>query len=216
MDRKPQGPYKGPRWTCGWDTSPGWEDGCRSGRGEQPGKHTESSQAPDEEDSPVARLQPTFGAPACPQGSLKTSSLSPQPCWPAQCSAFPGEACLPPPLPTALQGISSHLPPLPQTAVIQKDSHFQGNEKKNPGVRGNFNHKASSSRGALTAPRTQPGAPGIVNTILRGRDINRTFVQGMEREMNVSPKWKLKLSITFCCHCCLAIGPLQLPELKKS
>ena len=32
----------------------------------------------------------------------------------------------------------------------------------------------------------------------------------------MSPKWKLKLLITFCCHHCLATGSLQLWELKKT
>ena len=167
-----------------------------------------------------SRLHPTSCPKVCLQGSLSTGSLSPQARWPAQCSAFPGEGCLfpSPPLPAPLQGISSHLPPLLQTAVIQRESHFQGNQKKKriPGIGGNFSHKASGSKGALTAPRTQLGAPALSTLFSKQRTYPGHMCRGVGRERNVSPEWKLKSSITFCCHRCLAMGSLQLRELKKS
>lgn len=43
------------------------------------------------------------------------------------------------------------------------------------------------------APRTQLGAPSIVNTILRGRDINRTYVQGHEEGDECFPKVEIKV-----------------------
>lgn len=43
------------------------------------------------------------------------------------------------------------------------------------------------------APRTQLGAPSIVNTILRGRDINRTYVQGRWEGDECFPKVEIKV-----------------------
>ena len=227
MDRKPPAHHRGPQWTCNWDTpapprntAATQPDPLGRGLGARRARRRESGCRHERVGGGCPGSNPPFTRKPISRGFWKPRSLSPQPWWPAQCSAFPGEACLPPsqPLPTALQVISSHLPQLPQTAVIQKGSHFQGNQKKKiPGIRGDFNYSTSGSRGALTAPRTQLGAPGIVNTILRGRDINRTYVQGCGEGDAVSPRWKLKLSIIFCCHCCLATGPLQpqKPEKKK-
>lgn len=145
-----------------------------------------------------SRLHPTSCPKVCLQGSLSTGSLSPQAQWPVRSSAFPGEGCLlpSPPLPAPLQGVSSHLPPLLQTAVIQRESHCQGNQKKkkrNSRHGGNFNHKASGSKGALTAPRTQLGAPGFVNTVLQVQDIPRTYAQGCGEGEKCVPQVEIKV-----------------------
>lgn len=43
------------------------------------------------------------------------------------------------------------------------------------------------------APRTQLGAPSIVDTALRGRDINRTYVQGRGEGDECFPKVGIKV-----------------------
>lgn len=142
------------------------------------------------------RLRPTSCPKVCLQGSLSTGSLSPQAHWPVQCSAFPGEGCLlpSPPLPAPLQGVSSHLPPLLQTAVIQRESlPRKPKKKRNSRHGGNFNHKASGSKGALTAPRTQLGAPSFVNTVLQVQDISRTYAQGCGEGEECVPQVEIKV-----------------------
>lgn len=83
-------------------------------------------------------------------------------------------------------------------------------KKKFPSIRGNFNHKASGSRGALTAPRTQLGAASIVNTILRGRDINRTYVQGRGEGDECFPKVQIKVINNILLSLLFSHRPLQL------
>lgn len=61
------------------------------------------------------------------------------------------------------------------------------------------------------APRTQLGAPSIVNTILRGRDINRTYVQGRGEGDECFPSVEIKVINNFLCGGgCLATGPCSL------
>lgn len=147
--------------------------------------------------SQLSRLQPTFCPKACPWGLLKTTSFTPQPCGPVQPSAFLGEPCSPYPTPPNTPPGNIHPPPLiaANSCDSERESFPRKPKKKIffPGVRGNFNRKASGSRGALMAPRTQLGAPSIVNTILRGRDINRTYVQGHEEGDECFPKVEIKV-----------------------
>lgn len=165
-----------------------------------------------------SRLRPTSCPKVCLQGSLSTGSLSPQAHWPVQCSAFPGEGCLlpSPPLPAPFQGVSSHLPPLLQTAVIQRESHCQGNQKKKKKefqAWGKFQPQSKWFQRSIDS--TQDAAWGSRLCQHCSPSTGHTH-RGVGRERNVSPKWKLKLLITFCCHHFLATGSLQLQELKKS
>ena len=129
-----------------------------------------------------SRLHPTSCPKVCLQGSLSTGSLSPQARWPAQCSAFPGEGCLfpSPPLPAPLQGISSHLPPLLQTAVIQRESHFQGNQKKkkNSRHRGKFQPQSKWFQRSIDSTQDAAWGSRFVNTVLQAKNIPGTYVQG--------------------------------------
>lgn len=169
----------------------------------------------------LSMVQPTWALKLVPRGSQRppASPHSRTDLCGTQLSL--GKPVCPPPLPTPLQGISSHLPPIAANTVIQRVISKETKKKKKiPGVRGNFSHKASGSRGALTAPRTQLGAPSIVNTVLRGRDINRTYVQRRGEGDECFPKVEIKvinnILLSLFSHKALAAKGNKKKEQSKS
>lgn len=67
------------------------------------------------------------------------------------------------------------------------------------------------------APRTQLGAPSIVDTALRGRDINRTYVQGRGEGDACFPKVGIKvINDVLPPPLLFSRGALAAPGTKKS
>lgn len=66
------------------------------------------------------------------------------------------------------------------------------------------------------APRTQLGAPSIVNTVLRGRDINRTYVQGHGEGDECFPKVEIKVINDILLSLVVSHGALQLKEPERA
>lgn len=66
------------------------------------------------------------------------------------------------------------------------------------------------------APRTQLGAPSVVKTVLRGRDINRTYVQGHEEGDECFPKVEIKVISDILLLLVFSHGALAAQETKKS
>ena len=66
------------------------------------------------------------------------------------------------------------------------------------------------------APRTQLGAPSIVNTVLRGRDINRTYVQGHGEGDECFPKVEIKVINDILLSLVVSHGALAAQGTRKS
>lgn len=129
--------------------------------------------------------------------------------------SFPwGSLFATPPLPSPLQGVSSHLPPLLQTAVIQRESFPRKptTTTKMSRRQGKFQPQCKWFQRSIDGTQDAAWAPGTVSTNLRGRDINRTYVQGRGEGDGCFPKAGIKVFNNICCS---ATRLSRLEEPKK-